>query len=194
MPDYIITPDKREIPSSHLLSEELHRRALSVEMEVKGTNYKWESIHFYDPAAPSTQCFLERNTQSHVFKISLPMESTEESSEMQRALVEIFLLEVGGKVFDIESKKSHDLKSFRNLSKDLASDSSTEDLISFSSRNSVKLSTSDMLWLVFAWAMVLLGLYVYLQAPESRKVLVLLADALALISAGGMTYTLTRSK
>lgn len=192
MADYIITPDKRDIPSSHLLSEEMHRRALSVEMEVKGTNYKWESIHFYDPASPSTQCFLERNTQSHVFKISLPAESTEESGEMQRALVEIFLMEVGGKVFDIESKKSHDLKSFRNLTKGLSAE--IEENSSRALTVPSKLSQSDILWLVFAWAMVILGVYVYFQAPDSRKVLVIAADALALVSAGGMTYTLIRSK
>jgi hypothetical protein len=40
MAEYVITPDKKEIPSSYLLTEELHRRSLAVEMEVHGTNYK----------------------------------------------------------------------------------------------------------------------------------------------------------
>ena len=195
MPDYIITPDKHDIPSSHLLSEELNRRALSVEMEVKGTNYKWESIHFYDPSTPETQCFVERNTQSHVFKISLPADSTDESFEMQKALVEIFLQEIGGKVFDVQAKKSYDLKAFRNSAKGSSYEIDIEESPVISvGKIRLKFSTTDTLWLAFAWALVFFGLYVYFHAPEPRKIFVILADVLALVSAGGMTYTLTRSK
>ena len=194
MPEYIITPDKRDIPSSHLLSEELHRRAISVEMEVKGTNYKWESIHFYDPAIPETQCFVERNLNSHVFKISLPFDSTHESAEIQHALVEIFLHEVGGAAFDVEAKQSYDLKHFRGHTKGSSSDSELSGSKNSSSGHSFKLSITDGFWLVFAWAFVFFGLYIYLHTSDDRKMLYLAADILALVGAVGLTYSLTRSK
>jgi hypothetical protein len=194
MTEYIITPDKRDIPSSHLLSEELHRRAISVEMEVKGTNYKWESIHFYDPAIPETQCFVERNLNSHVFKISLPFDSTQESAEMQHALVEIFLHEVGGAAFDVEAKQSYDLKKFRGHTKGSSSEEDTKSSSSSSSRLGLSLSAGDSFWLVFAWVLVFFGLYVYLHASDDRKMLYLAVDLLALVGAGGMTYSLTRPK
>jgi len=196
MTEYIITPDKREIPSSHLLSEELHRRALSVEMEVKGTNYKWESIHFYDPAVPETQCFIERNLHSHVFKVSLPLDSTQESADMQQALVEIFLQEVGGKVFDVEAKQSLDLKAFKRIARNNGPESDPAPLsplsgtkMKFSSR-----SLSEIGWLVFAWGIVFAGLYLYLHTSPERKLFMGIAVLLALVSAGGMTYSINRSR
>jgi len=190
MTDYIITPDKKESPSSHRLSEELHRRALSVEMDVKGTNYKWENIHFYDPITPETRCFVERNIHSLVYKISLSPDSTHESEELQKALVEIILLEVGGKVYDPTAKESHDLKSFQNLS---IENGSSSDEKSESRKSKMSLPSSrEIVWIVFSWALVLFGIYVYLNVPEPRKIFVLATCVLALISAGGITFSKTK--
>jgi len=194
MTDYIITPDKKESPSSHLLSEELHRRALSVEMEVKGTNYKWESIYFHDPITPETHCFVERNLHSLVYKISLTPESTHESEELQNALVEIILHETGGKVYNPATKESHDLKSFRDQSKD--SEFGFEGTTDSSSKRSKTSSPpiEEILWIIFSWALVLFGVYVYQNAPQPRKVFVLAACVLALISASGITFAKIKSK
>jgi len=195
MSDYIVTPHKKEIPSSHLLSEELHRRALSVEMEVKGTNYKWESIYFYDPITPETQCIVERNLHSLVYKVSLTPESTHESEELQHALVEILLHEVGGKVYEPENQKSSDLKTFQNRARSENSEVEIETTSSPSKKLPMTMPpVGEILWIVFAWALVGFGFYVYQQAPQDRKLFVLIACGLAFISAAGITFSKTKSK
>ncbi len=196
MSDYIVTPHKKDIPSSHLLSEELHRRALSVEMEVKGTNYKWESIYFYDPITPETQCIVERNLHSLVYKVSLTPESTHESQELQHALVDIILHEVGGKVYEPETQKSYDLKGFRNHSAQNESEFELEEPsgTSYKKSSMTMPPLGEILWIVFAWALVGFGFYVYHQVSEERKLYVLIACGLAFISAAGITFSKTKSK
>jgi len=190
MTEYVITPDKKEIPSSYLLSEELHRRALAVEMEVHGTNTGWENIYFFDPANPGTQCFLERNLHSLVYKVSLSDLSTHESEELQATLVEIILHEAGGKVFDPAAKKSYSLVEFKLRFGE------TGLVAEFNNAPSPLLIPSqslpplkEILWIGFSWALVLLGFYFYRQAPQPRKILMLAACALALMSAIGITLT-----
>ena len=196
MADYIITPEKKEIPSSFSLSEELHRRAIPIEMEVHGTNYKWESIFFFDPANPENQCFLERNTHSTVYKVSLASDSNHESEEMQTALIEIMLHDVGGKVYDPESKESYDLKSFRSRTKESVSEFEFEKPSGFSLGNPMKAlpPVKEILWIVFSWVLVLLSFYLYRHSPENRKIFVLIACALALIGACGITFSKTKTK
>lgn len=195
MAEYVITPEKKEIPSSHLLTEELHRRALAVEMEIHGANYKeWESIYFFDPANAGTRCFVERNLHSLIYKVTLAAEPTHESEELQTTLVEIILHEVGGKVFDPAAKKSYSLEEFRGQSgrTGLVMESNNS---SFSSPATRSLPPfQEMLWIGFSWALVLIGFYFYRHAPQPRKILMLVACGLALISAGGITFSSTQSK
>jgi hypothetical protein len=190
MAEYVITPDKKEIPSSHLLTEELHRRALAVEMEVQGTNYKWENIYFFDPANPETRCFLERNLHSLIYKVTLSAEPTHESVELQNTLVEIILHEVGGKVFDPDTKKSCNLAEFRAQSGGtiLAAEFNNSSYALPKPEWSLP-PVQEMLWIGFSWALVLLGFYFYHHAPQSRKIFMLVACGLALISAGGITFS-----
>jgi hypothetical protein len=190
MAEYVITPDKKEIPSSHLLTEELHRRALAVEMEVQGTNYKWESIYFFDPANAGTRCFLERNLHSLIYKVSLSPESTHESEELQATLIEIILHEVGGKVFEPASKKSYSLSEFMAQAGEtlLASEFNNTSSFSLTSTRSLP-PLKEMLWIGFSWALVLSGFYFYRHVPQPRKILMLVACALALISAVGITFS-----
>jgi hypothetical protein len=194
MAEYVITPDKKEIPSSHSLTEELHRRSLSVEMEVHGPNYKeWENIYFFDPANAGTRCFLERNLHSLIYKITLPAEPTQESEELQTTLVEIILHEVGGKVFDPDTKKSFNLAEFRIQSggTGLVMESN---ISSFSSPAARSLPpVQEMLWIGFSWALVLIGFYFYRHAPQPRKILMLAACGLALMSAVGITFSSLQS-
>jgi hypothetical protein len=194
MTEYVITPDKKEIPSSYLLSEELHRRALTVEMEVHGTNTKWENIYFFDPANPGTQCFLERNLHSLVYKISLAAESTHESEELQTTLVEIILHEVGGKVFNPTSKESYDLAEFRKQSGKTGSVTEFNN-VSYSSLIPARSlpPLKEILWIGFSWAFVLLGFYFYRHVPQPRKILMLVACGLALMSAVGITFSSLQS-
>jgi hypothetical protein len=196
MAEYVITPEKKEIPSSHLLSEELHRRSLAVEMEVHGANSKeWENIYFFDPLAPETRCFVERNLYSLVYKVSLSAESTQASEELQATLVEIILHEVGGKAFCPASQKSYDLAEFKSQFREpglVAEFNNTPDF-SLPPTRSLP-SPKEMLWIGFSWALVLLGFYFYLHAPQPRKILMLAACGLALISAGGITFSSVQSK
>jgi hypothetical protein len=196
MADYIITPDKNELPSSYMLAEELHRRALAVEMKVKGTNYQWESINFFDPLLPQMQCFLEKDSQNHIYKISIPAESTQGSSELQAALAEILLHEIGGNIYDPVLKESFDLKTFKNRSKEthLKNNIETTSALLLNKPDSSLPPFKDMLWIVFSWALVLLGVYFYRHALPSRKLFMFIACALALISAGGITFSATQSK
>jgi hypothetical protein len=194
MAEYVITPDKKEIPSSHLLTEELHRRGLAVEMEVQGTNYKWEHIYFFDSTNSETHCFLERNLHSLIYKVSLRTEPTRESEELQTTLAEIILHEVGGKVFEPVSKKSYSLSEFRTQSGEtlLAAEFNNAPsplLIPIRSFPPLK----EILWVGFSWALILLGFYFYRQAPQSRKILMLVACGLALISAVGITFSSLQS-
>ncbi len=194
MTEYVITPDKKEIPASYLLSEELHRRALAVEMEVHGTNTKWENIYFFDPANPGAQCFLERNLHSLVYKVSLSDLSTHESEELQATLVEIILHEVGGKVFDPASKKSYSLAEFklRSGGTRLVAEFNTAPSSSLTPIRSLP-PLKEILWIGFSWALVLLGLYFYRYAPQPRKIFMLVACVLALMSAVGITFTSLQS-
>src|ERR1700677_1042191 len=190
MAEYVIIPDKKEIPSSHILTEELHRRSLAVEIEVQETNHKWEHICFFDPANAETRCFVERHLHSLIYKVPLAAEPTHESVELQNTLVEIILHEVGGKVFDPETKKSCNLVEFRAQSGgiDLIAEFNNSSYFLPKSIRSLS-SVQEMLWILFSWALVLLGFYFYRQAPQSRKLFMLAACGLALISAGGITLS-----
>jgi hypothetical protein len=163
-------------------------------MDVKGTNYKWESIYFYDPVAPETQCFVERNLHSLVYKISLTQESTHESEELQIALAEILLHEVGGKVYNPVTKESDDLKSFRHRSKNISSEIVLEEAPGSKKSKTPPPSLNEILWILFSWALVLFGVYIYQQAPQPRKTFFLIACVLALISASGITFSKTKTK
>ncbi len=190
MAEYVITPEKKEIPSSHLLTEELHRRSLAVEMEVHGANYKeWENIYFFDPANAGTRCFLERNLHSLIYKISLSAEPTHESEELQTTLVDIILYEVGGKVFDPAAKKSYSLEEFRAQSGGTGLVMESNNSSTSSPATRFLLPIQDMLWIGFSWALILIGFYFYRHAPQSKKILMLAACGLALISAGGITFS-----
>jgi hypothetical protein len=115
---------------------------------------------------------------------------------MQHALVEIFLQEVGGKVFDVEAKQSLDLKAFKKIARNNSPELDPDSLsvVSGSSTKSFSLSVSDIGWLVFAWTIVFAGLYLYLHTSPERKLLMGIAVLLALVSAGGMTYSINRSR
>jgi hypothetical protein len=194
--DYIITPDKKEIPSSYFLSEELHRRALAVEMEVHGTNYKWQRICFYEPAAPKIQCFAEFDALSVTYRIFLAPESNQESEEMRHALVEIILHETGGKVYDAEAGESYDFKAFINRGAKSGSEVNSENpSASYSDKPARSLPpTREILWIAFSWFLVLLGFCFFRLAAPPHKMFVLGACILALISAGGITFSKSKTK
>jgi hypothetical protein len=137
---------------------------------------------------------LERNLHSLIYKITLAAEPTHESEELQTTLVEIILHEVGGKVFDPDAKKSYSLEEFSVQSggTGLAMEPNN---VSFSSPVTRSFPpVQEVIWIGFSWALVLIGFYFYGHAPQSRKILMLVACGLALISAGGITFSSTQSK
>ncbi len=191
MHDYIVTPDKKGLPSGHFLAEELHRRGLPTAMDVKGTDNKWETIHFYESGPPKLDCFLQHEALKGVFKIILPYDSPEEAEEIQVALADILLREFGGHVHNTGTDDRHDLEAF--IQKIKASAASKN-----ASTPSVSKETSsqshEIFWVVFSWASVFLGLLVYFFTSRYQHPFTLIVTGLAFISAFGLTFSKLQSK
>jgi len=113
MAEYVITPDKKEIPSSYLLTEDCTDGPWRLKWKsTERTIRNGKIFTFSTRPTPGPRCFLERNLHSLIYKITLAAEPTHESEELQTTLVEIILHEVGGKVFDPDAKKSYSLEEF----------------------------------------------------------------------------------
>jgi hypothetical protein len=191
MHDYIVTPDKKGLPSAHFLAEELHRRGLPTAMDVKGTDSKWETIHFYESGPPKLDSFLQYDPIKGLFKIILPYDSPEEAEEIQAALADILLREYGGHVHNTGTDDRHDLEAFLEKIKASAPPQKTSTAAVSKGNSSQPQETS---WIIFSWASVLFGLLVYSLIPRYQHPFTLIVTGLAFVSALGLTFSKYRSK
>lgn len=190
MNEYLVTPHKKGLPSGHHLLEELHRRGLPATLDLKGTDTKWEAILFSEPGPPPMECFLEHSPSQGNFKISLPKDTPQEAEEMKIALADILLRELGGHVQDTSSNERLDLAGFLEKTKTHTAAHMTKSSSSSKSPSSkTKLGTTDVLWILFAWALAAAGLEVYLAMPQYQHPITLGVAGLALLSALGLTFS-----
>lgn len=178
MSEYVITPDKDARPSGHYLMEELHRRGLPVEMNVKGTAEEWDSIRFYEAGPPEIECFLSHEPSNSQLNISISVDSSLEARDLQMFLVDILMKKVGGRVDHTGTRERCTAEEFAKKVKSIHGSAAGE---------------ADLPWIVFSWAMVAISLLGYCVLPRFNH-WALAAVALSLASALGLTIPKFRSK
>ena len=173
MPEYVISPEKKEMPSGPFLMEEMHRRGFPLEINVKGGADKWDAIRFYEPGPPEIECFLSLDDENGRLNVSVSVDSPPHAFEMQMFLVELLLQQVGGQADNMTTRERLTLK---------------EATAKIRSLHRGKAGPKDLVWIGFSWAVVALALLAYAFAPQSRG-LVLVLLTLSLASAAGLTYS-----
>lgn len=158
--------------------EELHRRGLPVEINVKGTAENWDSIRFYEPGPPEIECFLSHEESNGELNISISVDSSLEARDLQMFLVDILLKNVGGRVDHTGTRERYTAEEFAKKVKDIHGKTS---------------GASDTPWIVFSWAMVVISLFGFWILPRYNY-WALAAAALSLAGALGLTLPKFRSK
>jgi hypothetical protein len=176
--EYVITPDDQSRPSGHHLMEELHRRGLPVEINVKGTAEEWDSIRFYEPGPPEIECFLSHEPSNGQLNVSISVDSSLEARDLQMFLVDILLKKVGGRVDHTGTRERYTAEEFSKKVKSLHGSSAGE---------------TDLQWILFSWVMVAISLLGYCVLPRFNY-WALAAGALSLAGALGLTIPKFRSK
>jgi hypothetical protein len=193
MTEYIVKPNKKGLPSGHFLLEELHRRGLPAALDLKGTDAKWDAILFSEPGPPEMGCFLQFEASQGVFKITLPKDSPAEAQELQVALADILLRELGGKVHDTSTNDHHDLETFIQKTKKF-SHPAKQGLGKVAGGRTSQTQGRESFWMVLSWGSVLLGLWIYFSIPRYHQTLTLAVVGLAALSAIGLTLFKPTSK
>ena len=174
MAEYVITPAKKELPEGPAIMDELHRRGFPVEINVTGTALVWEAIRFYEPGPPEIECFLSREEEDGLLKLSLPADSASEAVSLQLNLVDLLLAKVGGLAENTATRERFIPEEFSAKLKAL---------------RGAPTGLKDFFWIGFSWSVVLAGILIWISSPQART----LAPAvvfLSFLSAAGLTYSL----
>jgi hypothetical protein len=178
MPEYVLTPEKKELPSGPALMEELHRRGFPVEITLKGPANEWESVRFFEPGPPEVECLLSFNPKNGSFTVTTPTTAPHEATEMQLFLVDILLKDLGGMADNTGTRERYSAKQFAAKVRSL---------------HGVSRGTQDLVWIAFSWIVTLLGvLAFFLMDPQVRHMALIIAG-LSLLSAAGQTYSYLKS-
>jgi len=171
MAEYIITPEKTGIPSAMTLLEELHRRGLPVEISLKGTDERWESIRFLEPGPPEIKCTAIYNGSKGNFSVNMPTNSPHQALELQLALVDVLLEEVGGQVDNTETRERYNSQQFTAKLRQLQGASG---------------GPNDLFWILFSWAVAVIAVVMYFTLPKFHLPVLIIA-LFSLGSAVGQT-------
>jgi hypothetical protein len=174
MAEYIITPDKKELPSGTYLLEELHRRGMPVEINVKGTAQKWDAIRFHEPGPPEIECFASHDPEEGHFNVSVPSNASPAERELQLFLVDILLAKLGGQADNMSTRERYSAAQFAAKMK---------------KHHAASSNRGEIFWLAFAWAVVVFGILLYFSIAPSLRSMDLTIVALAFVSALGLTLT-----
>jgi hypothetical protein len=176
MAEYIITPEKNDLPQAPFLIEELHRRGLPVEITVKGTTEKWTGIQFVEPGPPEIKCSLALNSEKGL-SVTIPTNSPHQALELQLHLVDILLQQVGGRADNTETRERYNPRQFASKMKTLVGYSGEQ---------------GDLFWLFFSWIVFTFSVLLYFSLAKFRS-WDLLVVVLSLAGAGGLTYLKLKS-
>ena len=175
MSEYVITPEKKLPPSGHVLLEEVHRRGIPVEISVKGTVDKWESIRFHEPGPPEIECLLSLEPGG-AMKAAISVDSDMEARDLQMVLVDVILREVGGRVDHTGTRERYTAEQFARKVRDHRGKPPAE---------------ADLPWIIFSWVMVAVSLLGFCVLPRFQY-FALVAAALSLAGAVGLTLQKAR--
>lgn len=173
MPEYVIKPEKKELPAGPYLMEELHHRGFPVEINVKGSAAKWDAIRFYEPGPPEIECFLSFSEENGTYSASVSDDSPYQAIELQMFLVDLLLKEVGGRADNSATRERFTPQEF--TAKLRAHHGSSND-------------KRELFWIGFSWVVVVLGVLIYFFSPQSRSLAPFIVF-FSLLSAGGLTYS-----
>lgn len=173
MAEYILTPDKKEMPDGTRLLEELHHYGFPVEMHLKGTHFQWDAIRFNEPGPPEAECFLSFEPEKGDYSVSVPADSARNAEEIQLFLVKILLGEIGGSVLNTETMQRYNPAQFAKKIRKLHSNA---------------VSVSDWFWMFFPWTVAVLAASTGLLGPPNLRMPARVLALIAALSAAGLTY------
>lgn len=174
MAEYILSPESRQQPSAFQLIEELHRRGYPVEIHLKGQDHQWESIQFSEPGSPEASCSLSFNSNTGRYTVSIPSNALAQAGDLQLSLVDSLLQTLGGHVDNTGTLERYTPEQFKARLRKFHSSSENH---------------WDLLWIIFAWLVVVGGIVVYFSILDNRRYMVMVIIALSFLSAAGLTYS-----
>jgi len=179
MPEFILTPEQKTHPTAPDLLDQIHKVGFPVEINVKGKPDSWDALRFYEPGPPEVECLVSFDGDTGKYNLHVSADAPAKAFELQLALVELFLKNLGGQVDNRHTRERFTASEFalkmrlHRVSQD---------------------NPWDWFWLVFSWLVVIFGLFLFFGLHPTMKPYVLSIMALSLVSAVGLTYTRFKNK
>jgi hypothetical protein len=150
-----------------------------VEINVVGKPENWEDLRFHESGPPEVECLVSYEREKNRYTLHVNSDAPPKAYDLQLALVELFLKNLGGQVDNRFTRERY----------------SAEEFITKMTHHRVSQNNPwDPFWMGFSWVVVLFGIFLSFSLHSELKGAVLSIVALALISAVGLTYTLIKNK
>jgi hypothetical protein len=176
---YRIRPAQKRLITPQEILEALEKRGWKVEFDLEGHASAWESARLFKPGPPEEiECFLLFDPPSFSYTVSLPAMPAHGGPELQFQTLDSLRAILGGTVEDASNTRVLEEK----------------DLQAWASRfhhpilRHLKDNPKEAVWMLFAWAVTLIGVTVSLFGPEEKRLVALLVTAPAFLSALGLTF------
>jgi hypothetical protein len=179
MPEFILTPEKKALPSAPSLLNQIHEMGFPVEINVKGKPENWEDLRFHEAGPPEVECLVSYDGRQGRYSLQVSSDAPPKAYDLQLALVELLLKNLGGQVDNRVTRERFTAAEFvRKMTHHRISQS----------------NPWDSYWLAFSWVVVFFGLFLSFTLHPGLKGVILSIVVLALVSAVGLTYTRFKNK
>lgn len=179
MPEYVVYPSHKTVPTPEYILAELHRRRWDVELNVQGGGRNWESIRFYQEGPPEVECSIVHDSKYNRFHVGLPEFHPEKARDLQLNVVDVLLKTLGGDAEDSDTHRRFNAPEFATH-------------MLFRKRPFLAFEWKSLGWPLFAWLTTGFAAGVLLFGnPEARVPAAVLA-VLSFACALGLTFYLKK--
>jgi len=179
MPEFILTPEQKKIPTAHSLLEQIHKMGFPVEINVKGRPENWEDLRFHQPGPPDVECLVSYDGGQGRYTLQVSSDAPPKAYDLQLSLVELLLKLLGGQVDNRFTRERFTAGEFMKK---------------MTHHRVAQNNPWDLFWLGFSWIVVAFGVFLSFSVHPELKGVVLSIVVLAFLSASGLTYTRFKSK
>jgi hypothetical protein len=172
MPEFILTPESKTLPSVPSLLDQIHEMGFPVEINVKGQPDHWEDLRFHEPGPPEVECLLSYDGGQGRYTFYVSSDAPPKAYDLQLHLVELLLKNLGGRVDNKLTRERY---------------TSSEFMKKMARHRAAQNNPWDLFWLVFSWAVVLFALFLFFSLHPGLRAYVVTILLLALVSAVGLT-------
>jgi len=180
LPEYVVYPSHKTVPTPEYILAELHRRRWDVELNVQGGGRNWEGIRFWQEGPPEVECFVLHDFKYNRFHVSLPEDHPEKAQDLQLQLVDVLLRTLGGDAEDLSTHRRFNAPEFATH-------------MLFRKRPFLAFEIKALGWPLFAWLTAGFGVGVALFGREEARIPALVLTVVAALCAAGLTFYLKKN-